>query len=83
MGTYSYLGATLEKAGISADPSVAHVRQLLTETAILPLGSQYLHERLQPQTKAVGDLAGCMTGSHLTGAAGTARLATDAALFYP
>jgi hypothetical protein len=57
MGTYSYLGATLEKAGISADPSVAHVRQLLTETAILPLGSQYLHERLQPHTKAVGGLA--------------------------
>jgi hypothetical protein len=52
-GTCSYLGATLQKAGITADPSMAHVRQLLTEAAILPLGSQYLHERLQPHTKAV------------------------------
>lgn len=45
MGSSSYMQATLEKANVIPDPSMAQIRQALTEYAILPLGSQYIHER--------------------------------------
>lgn len=45
MGSSSFMQATLEKANVIPDPSMAQIRQALTEYAILPLGSQYIHER--------------------------------------
>lgn len=45
LGSPSFVAATLEKANIIPDPSMAQVRQALTEYSILPLGSQYIHER--------------------------------------
>ncbi|WIA42292.1 hypothetical protein OEZ86_008306 [Tetradesmus obliquus] len=52
LGGYSFMGATLEKAGIIPDPSLAQIRQAVTEFAILPLGSQLVHERL-PHIKSL------------------------------
>lgn len=52
LGGYSFMGATLEKAGIIPDPSLAQIRQAVTEFAILPLGSQLAHERL-PHIKSL------------------------------
>lgn len=44
--------ATLEKAGVIPDPSMAQIRQALTEYSILPLGSQFIHERA-PYVKSI------------------------------
>ncbi|KAF6264066.1 hypothetical protein COO60DRAFT_270081 [Scenedesmus sp. NREL 46B-D3] len=52
LGGNSVMGATLEKAGIIPDPSLAQIRQAVTEFAILPLGSQLAHERL-PHIKSL------------------------------
>eukprot|EP00878_Enallax_costatus_P017399 GHUV01018273.1.p1 GENE.GHUV01018273.1~~GHUV01018273.1.p1 ORF type:complete len:830 (+),score=314.81 GHUV01018273.1:156-2492(+) len=52
LGGYSYMGATLEKAGIIPDPSLAQIRHAVTEFGILPLGSQSVHPRL-PHIKSI------------------------------
>jgi len=52
LGSASYMQTTLEKAGVVPDPSMAQVRAALTEYAVLPLGSQYIHERA-PHTKSL------------------------------
>lgn len=52
MGSSSYMQATLEKAGVIPDPSMAQIRTAVTECAILPLGSQYIHERV-PYVKSL------------------------------
>ena len=41
-GEYSYLGTTLRQANIEPMPSLSDVRRLVTEFAILPLGT-YMH----------------------------------------
>lgn len=45
LGAFNFLGATLNKAGILADPSFSQIRNAITEYCILPLGSAYLHEK--------------------------------------
>lgn len=45
LGAFNFLGATLEKAGILAQPSMAQVRQAVTEFCLLPLGSNYVHSK--------------------------------------
>ncbi|KAI8469151.1 MAG: hypothetical protein J3K34DRAFT_514240 [Monoraphidium minutum] len=52
LGAHGFMGATLDKAGIVPDPSMAQIRQAVSEYAILPLGSAALHERL-PYTRAM------------------------------
>ncbi|KAG1669632.1 hypothetical protein FOA52_010792 [Chlamydomonas sp. UWO 241] len=52
LGSSSFMQATMEKANVIPDPSMAQIRQAMTEYAILPLGSQYIHERA-PYTKSV------------------------------
>nr|CAH8821029.1 unnamed protein product [Trichobilharzia regenti] len=44
-GEYSYLGITLRQANIEPQSSLSDVRRLVTEYAILPLGSQTVHEK--------------------------------------
>ncbi|KAK3245248.1 hypothetical protein CYMTET_45172 [Cymbomonas tetramitiformis] len=46
LGGFNYLGATLEKASIIPDPSMAQVRQLVSEYGILPMASRELHEKV-------------------------------------
>ena len=62
LGSSHFIGATLERAGIVPDPSMAQIRELLTELAVLPLGSQRVHERLEPHIKAL-----LLYGHHNTG----------------
>lgn len=45
IGMFNFLGATFERAGSIPDPSMAQIRQLLTEYCILPLGSPTLHAK--------------------------------------
>ncbi|CAM9361889.1 unnamed protein product [Lampetra planeri] len=45
LGEYSYLGTTLRQADIEPMPSLSDVRQLVALYAILPLGSQAVHEK--------------------------------------
>lgn len=45
VGCSNFLAATLERAGVTPDPSPANVRQALTEYCLLPLGSAYVHEK--------------------------------------
>ncbi|XP_071343991.1 dynein regulatory complex protein 11 [Trachinotus anak] len=52
LGDYSYLGTTLRQNDIEPMPSLSDVRQILTLYAILPLGSQVLHEKA-PLIKAI------------------------------
>lgn len=52
LGSTSFMQATLEKANVIPDPSMSQIRQALTEYAVLPLGSQYIHERA-PYVKSV------------------------------
>jgi SpoVK/Ycf46/Vps4 family AAA+-type ATPase len=52
IGGFNYLGATLEKAGILPDASLAQVRQMVTEYGILPMASRALHERV-PHAKTM------------------------------
>ncbi|XP_020494654.2 dynein regulatory complex protein 11 isoform X1 [Labrus bergylta] len=52
MGDYSYLGTTLRQNDIEPMPSLSDVRQVLALYAILPLGSQVVHEKA-PLIKAI------------------------------
>ncbi|KAK4471393.1 hypothetical protein MN116_004825 [Schistosoma mekongi] len=60
-GEYSYLGTTLRQANIEPQPSLSDVRRLVTEYAILPLGSQTVHEKA-PFIKSL-----LLAGPHGTG----------------
>ncbi|GBF95030.1 hypothetical protein Rsub_07531 [Raphidocelis subcapitata] len=46
LGGPGLMGATLERAGIVPDASMAQIRQAVAEYAALPLGSASVHERL-------------------------------------
>ncbi|XP_042372405.1 dynein regulatory complex protein 11 [Plectropomus leopardus] len=52
MGDYSYLGTTLRQNDIEPMPSLSDVRQVLSLYAVLPLGSQVVHEKA-PLIKAI------------------------------
>ncbi|KAK7889480.1 hypothetical protein WMY93_025040 [Mugilogobius chulae] len=52
LGDYSYLGTTLRQNDIEPMPSLSDVRQVLSLYAILPLGSQFVHEKA-PLIKAI------------------------------
>ncbi|XP_057696694.1 dynein regulatory complex protein 11 [Corythoichthys intestinalis] len=52
LGDFNYLGTTLRMNDIEPMPSMSDVRQLLSLYAILPLGSQIVHEKA-PLTKAI------------------------------
>ncbi|KAK2907901.1 dynein regulatory complex protein 11 [Channa argus] len=52
LGDYSYLGTTLRQNDIEPMPSLSDVRQILTLYAVLPLGSQAIHEKA-PLIKAI------------------------------
>ncbi|XP_070817354.1 dynein regulatory complex protein 11 [Chaetodon trifascialis] len=52
LGDYSYLGTTLRQNDIEPMPSMSDVRQVLSLYAILPLGSQVVHEKA-PLIKAI------------------------------
>ncbi|TNN89362.1 IQ and AAA domain-containing protein 1-like [Liparis tanakae] len=45
LGDYNYLGTTLRQNDIEPMPSLSDVRQVLSLYAILPLGSQVVHEK--------------------------------------
>lgn len=53
LGAPHFIGATLERAGLVPDPSLAQLRQAITEFAVLPLGSAAVHERLQPHLRSL------------------------------
>ncbi|XP_051965417.1 dynein regulatory complex protein 11 isoform X1 [Xyrauchen texanus] len=48
LGDYSYLGTTLRQSDIEPMPSLSDVRQVVALYAILPLGSQAVHEKAPP-----------------------------------
>ncbi|KAL7884540.1 hypothetical protein AOLI_G00073100 [Acnodon oligacanthus] len=52
IGDYSYLGTTLRQTDIEPMPSLSDVRQVIALYAVLPLGSQVVHEKA-PLVKAV------------------------------
>ncbi|XP_059502372.1 dynein regulatory complex protein 11-like isoform X2 [Stegostoma tigrinum] len=52
LGDFSYLGSTLLHANINPMPSLYDIRQIITTYAILPLGSQPLHEKA-PLVKSI------------------------------
>lgn len=52
------------QAGVVPDPSMSQVRAALTEYAILPLGSQFIHERA-PHIKSCLMFGGPKTGKTL------------------
>ncbi|XP_043542313.1 dynein regulatory complex protein 11-like, partial [Chiloscyllium plagiosum] len=52
LGDFSYLGSTLLSADINPMPSLYDIRQIITMYAILPLGSQPLHEKA-PLVKSI------------------------------
>ncbi|XP_028259823.1 dynein regulatory complex protein 11 [Parambassis ranga] len=52
LGDYSYLGTTLRQNDIEPMPSLSDVRQILSLYAVLPLGSQVVHEKA-PLIKAI------------------------------
>ncbi|XP_046905640.1 dynein regulatory complex protein 11 isoform X2 [Hypomesus transpacificus] len=52
VGDYSYLGTTLRQTDIEPMPSLSDVRQIMTLYAVLPLGSQVVHEK-SPLVKAI------------------------------
>ncbi|VDP60134.1 unnamed protein product [Schistosoma mattheei] len=60
-GEYSYLGTTLRQANVEPQPTLSDVRRLVTEYAILPLGSQNVHEKA-PLIKSL-----LLAGPHGTG----------------
>ncbi|XP_059846172.1 dynein regulatory complex protein 11-like [Hypanus sabinus] len=45
LGDFGYLGSSLLAADIEPQPSLCDIRQIITMYAILPLGSQTLHEK--------------------------------------
>eukprot|EP00892_Ulva_mutabilis_P001805 jgi/Ulvmu1/11625/UM008_0029.1 len=53
LGSAHLNAAALERSGAPPEASMAHVRQALTEFAVLPLGCAAVHERLEPHLKAV------------------------------
>ncbi|KAM9848901.1 dynein regulatory complex protein 11 [Aulostomus maculatus] len=52
LGDFSYLGTTLRQIDIEPMPSLSDVRQVLSLYAVLPLGSQEVHEKA-PLIKAI------------------------------
>ncbi|XP_041695880.2 dynein regulatory complex protein 11 isoform X2 [Coregonus clupeaformis] len=52
LGDYSYLGTTLRQTDIEPMPSLSDVRQVIALYAVLPLGSQVVHEKA-PLVKAI------------------------------
>ncbi|XP_060788741.1 dynein regulatory complex protein 11 [Neoarius graeffei] len=52
IGDYSYLGTTLRQSDIEPMPSLSDVRQVISLCAVLPLGSQVIHEKA-PLVKAM------------------------------
>uniref|UniRef100_A0A667W7X3 Zgc:153738 n=1 Tax=Myripristis murdjan TaxID=586833 RepID=A0A667W7X3_9TELE len=52
LGDYSYLGTTLRQHDIEPMPTLSDVRQVLALYAVLPLGSQVVHEKA-PLIKAI------------------------------
>ncbi|KAJ8375465.1 hypothetical protein SKAU_G00060450 [Synaphobranchus kaupii] len=52
LGDYSYLGTTLRHTDIEPMPSLSDVRQVIALYAVLPLGSQAVHEKA-PLIKAI------------------------------
>ncbi|KAI4872327.1 hypothetical protein NFI96_027755 [Prochilodus magdalenae] len=52
IGDYSYLGTTLRQTDIEPMPSLSDVRQVMALYAVLPLGSQVVHEKA-PLVKAI------------------------------
>ncbi|XP_051525636.1 dynein regulatory complex protein 11-like isoform X2 [Myxocyprinus asiaticus] len=48
LGDYSYLGTTLRQSDIEPMPSLSDVRQVVALYAVLPLGSQAVHEKAPP-----------------------------------
>ncbi|NP_001073437.3 uncharacterized protein LOC558115 [Danio rerio] len=52
LGDYSYLGTTLRQSDIEPMPSLSDVRQVVALYAILPLGSQAVHEK-SPLVKTI------------------------------
>uniref|UniRef100_A0A3Q1F917 IQ and AAA domain-containing protein 1-like n=1 Tax=Acanthochromis polyacanthus TaxID=80966 RepID=A0A3Q1F917_9TELE len=52
LGDYSYLGTTMRQNDIEPMPSLSDVRQVLSLYAVLPLGSQPVHEKA-PLVKAM------------------------------
>eukprot|EP00899_Mesostigma_viride_P008882 jgi/Mesvir1/17996/Mv09337-RA.2 len=52
LGSFSYLGATLEKAAIVPEPSMSQVRAMVTEYCVLPLASLTVHSHV-PHVKSV------------------------------
>uniref|UniRef100_A0A672GYL4 IQ motif containing with AAA domain 1 like n=1 Tax=Salarias fasciatus TaxID=181472 RepID=A0A672GYL4_SALFA len=52
LGDYNYLGTTLRQNDIEPMPSLSDVRQVLALYAVLPLGSQAVHEKA-PLIKAI------------------------------
>ncbi|CAG9462067.1 unnamed protein product [Pedinophyceae sp. YPF-701] len=53
VGAFNAIGSDIKAAGAQGDLSLAHVRQLVTEYCILPLGSQDVHARLPAPARAV------------------------------
>ncbi|KAJ8395966.1 hypothetical protein AAFF_G00026740 [Aldrovandia affinis] len=45
LGSFAYLGLTLQQAGIESTPSTTDVRQLIALYAVIPLGSQVIQEK--------------------------------------
>ncbi|XP_060737548.1 dynein regulatory complex protein 11 [Tachysurus vachellii] len=52
IGGYSFLGTTLRQTDIEPMPSLSDVRQVIALSAVLPLGSQVIHEKA-PLVKAM------------------------------
>ncbi|KAF4072664.1 hypothetical protein AMELA_G00265580 [Ameiurus melas] len=52
IGDYSYLGTTLRQTDIEPMPSLSDVRQVISLCAVLPLGSQVVHEKA-PLVKSI------------------------------
>ena len=76
MGAFNYLGSTMERANMTTQPSMAQVRQQLTEYVVLPLGSKEVHTKA-PLLKSVLLYGAAATGKTLlTHAAAAATGAT-------
>ena len=45
LGSTNFLKSNLLTAGLTPDPSLAEIRQVITEFCLLPLGSSYVHSK--------------------------------------